>query len=464
MSLQSFINKFGGMTEEYTFYGGTVTLRYDPKDHQYLLVTPGGLEPQDGVTSICHIIDRSDALIPWACKQMAAKLLTDAPIMTLPTGERVIRQMDYQEYENLVLAGKTAHKDKLEEAGDIGHIAHAWIERYIKAVLANDQARQEELLAKFPEDERATNCCLAALDWMRDHNVRWITTERKIYSRRYGYAGTLDGLCIVDSCDNPKCRGCAGRPAYKDRLTISDWKTSNYLYIEYLLQTAAYMQAYNEETEFVHGQDDKQLEWTERIVTDRWIIRLGKEDAEFDPWYADASTYDLDWKGFHTALVLSRTVESIKLRVKERTDYLRAQEKAEKQRLREEAEAAEKARKVKEKADKKTAREAALKVKCPKADKYKGTRYPKCNGGDPCQTCLAKYRTNHPATLGDGTICEEASVPSTPRYEPFNESGTMCPPSPEMVDKVVELEPSAAGAVLALGAPKSTLLLEAPKG
>ena len=52
MSLESLIQKFGGVTEEYTFYNGQVTLRYDPKDHVYLLATPDGLEVQDGVTHI----------------------------------------------------------------------------------------------------------------------------------------------------------------------------------------------------------------------------------------------------------------------------------------------------------------------------------------------------------------------------------------------------------------------------
>lgn len=408
MSVADFVNKFGGMTEEYTFYGGAVTLRYDPKDHLYLLVTPGGLLPQDGVTSICHIIDKSDALIPWACKQMAIRLFNDAPIMDLPSGDRVIRQMSFQEYENLVLAAKTAHKDKLEEAGEVGHVAHDWIERYIKAILAKDTKRQEELLAKFPADERATNACLAALDWMRDHNVRWLGTERKIYSRRFGYAGTMDGLCLVDSCDNPKCRGCAGREPYKDRLTISDWKTSNYLYTEYLLQTAAYMQAFNEETSFVALKNG--LDFEEPFpdqVTDRWIIRLGKEDAEFDPWYADASTYEQDWDAFRTALHLSRTIEGIKERVRTRAEALREAERAERRRLKEEAEAAERERKAQEKAAKKAAAEAALKLKCKGADKYKGTRYPKCNKGNPCASCLAKYFEKHPVKPEDAILIEE---------------------------------------------------------
>ena len=134
--------------------------------------------------------------------------------MTLPDGNRILRSMTWQEFENLVLASKTAHKDALEDAGDVGHIAHAWIERYIKAVLYYGAASMQvqELLARFPADDRATNCCLAALDWMRNHNVRWLGTERKVYSRKYGYAGTMDGLRSEERRVGKEClRLCRSR-------------------------------------------------------------------------------------------------------------------------------------------------------------------------------------------------------------------------------------------------------------
>lgn len=333
------------------------------------------LELQDGVTNICHIIDKSEALIPWACKQMAIKILNEAPIMALPTGERLVRQMTYQEFETLVLTGKTAHKEKLEEAGQVGHVAHAWIEEYIKSVLTGNEERKMEFLSKFPLDERARNCCFAALDWMKRHNVRWLGTERKIYSRKHKYAGTMDGICIVDSCADPKCCPIP----FVSRLTITDWKTSNYLYMEYLLQTAAYLQAYNEESLYVDPQSTP--------AVDRWVIRLGKDDGEFETWHAPVETFAEDFNGFLTALALKRSVESIKSRIKLKTDCARAVLKAERKAAKEAADAAEKERKALEKAEKKTAQEQALRLKCKRADKYQGKRKPTCG----CETCLAKY-------------------------------------------------------------------------
>lgn len=387
MSVDAFISKFGGLTEEYEFYGGDVVLHYDPKAHVYLLVKDGDLIPQEGVTNVCHIIDKSEALIPWAVKQMAGMLLTQA-VITLPDGQKQMRALPYQEFENLVLASKTAHKDKLEEAGDVGHVAHAWIERYIKAVIAHGPAsiQVQEVLAKFPEDERAMNCCLAALDWMRNHNVRWLGTERKIFSRTYGYAGTMDGLCLVDSCQNHHC--C--KAPFKDRLTISDWKTSNYLYTEYLLQTAAYMQAFNEEQQYIL-LDPFRAVYPSSYATDRWVIRLGKEDGEFDPWHAPVEDFAADWDGFHLALKLKQRVEDIKQRTKDREAEVRDGIRSERKALKEAAEAAEKERKAAERAKAKEERQEALRLTCKNAMKYKGTRKPACNDGIGCLTCLAKY-------------------------------------------------------------------------
>jgi hypothetical protein len=244
MSLDSFINKWGGWSEEYTFYDGEITLRYDPKEHVYLLVTEDGeLETQKGVTNVCHIIDKSDALVPWGAKMMFQKLMRTIPV-TETAGAYIF---SHDQLEKWALEAKSAHQEKLEEAGAIGHIAHNWVEQFIKLLLAKKHDDAFNLAQALPENEYARNACVAALDWMAAHNVAWIETERKIYSRKYKYAGTTDGVAWVSSCGSTHCQGCRGRKPWKDHLTVVDWKTSNYLYLEYLFQTAAYLQAIVEE-------------------------------------------------------------------------------------------------------------------------------------------------------------------------------------------------------------------------
>lgn len=348
-----------GDLPSYSFYNGTETLLFDQSKWSYYRVLPdGSRERQDGVTNVCHIIDKSPALMPWAVKKALEKLKR-----LLILGEYVITDSNNDEpkllfetlLDDIIALAKKADKEELEAAGETGHAAHEWIENYIKAIIEEKEDRRLELLSKFPSDLRAANAVTAALEWMHKHNVRWISTERKCFSRKHNYAGTADGLAIVDSCENKEC--CP--ETFKDRFTLVDWKTSNFLYIEYLLQTSAYQQAIQEES----GQ----------IIEDRWIIRLGKEDAEFDPWHVSGETlFNEDFQGFLNALNLYRSVHKIE----DRIDELKSQKH--------------------DRAKEKLLAERA--IKCLESDKYVGKRKKKgCNGTETmCQTCEEKYLTKNP--------------------------------------------------------------------
>jgi len=421
VALEGFIKQFGGITEEYKFYNGEVTIRYDVDAHVYLLETETGeLEPQDGVTTVCHIIDKSAALVPWGCKMMAQKLLKDVPGSVV--GFPPCHVIPVPDLEKWVLDAKGAHKEKLEEAGAIGHSAHDWIEQYIKLKIWQKELKSAEVMdteayALFTQavkdhmgwkraklDERALNATKAALDWMQKHNVRWRFTERKIYSRKHKYAGTLDGLCEVDSCDNPRC---CPHP-FKDRLTVADWKTSNYLYLEYLLQTAAYEAAYEEET----GE----------VVEDRWIIRLGKDDGEFETWHLESHNFVDDFGGFIDALDLVRRVRKIESRIQERKQSLRDAIKAEKQAAKKAKDESEALAKAEAKAKKKQEQEEALQLECKAFKNYKGSRKPTCNDGKGCKACNDLFASKHPIDLSykalgykrdvDGELIEPKNVAS----------------------------------------------------
>jgi hypothetical protein len=339
---------------EYKFYDGTETLRFDESKWKYFRVLPNGkLELLAGVTTVCHIIDKSEVLMRWAVKKAMEKMrrllspyVANAPDELPPILFATI-------LDELIAEAKKADREELEAAAETGHIAHAWIENYVKAILSDNEERRHELLAKLPLDERAANCCVAALEWMSAHDVRWRATERKVFSRRHGYAGTMDGLAVVSSCSSRTC--CP--VVFQDRLSIVDWKTSNYLYIEYLLQTAAYQQAHQEET----GE----------VVTDCWINRLGKDDAEFDPWHrSKESDYIEDLTAYLQALGLYRSVHNIQDRMDEIKD-------AKLQVIREKLEAI---------------KAEQMKIRCPKADKYKGTKISKClEDGTQCVACKSIY-------------------------------------------------------------------------
>ena len=291
-----------GPYKEFLFYNGAVTLRYYGNPiHAYFEVVDGELRKKDGVTTVCHIIDKSAALVPWGCKMMYEKLMRIVPTQPNETGDEMLVPMSLEEFDHFATNAKSAHKEKLEDAANVGSIAHNWLEDYIKIRLGLKPA----FLLRWPEDERSKSCVQAALDWMREHNVRWVHTERKVFSREFDYAGTLDGVAICDSCSDPVC--CP--TPFKDVRSLIDWKSSNYLYIEYLYQTAAYEQAYEEET----GEKLEQ----------RWIVRLGKEDGKFDPWHCYDDTFKKDWQGFFHALELYRTHNGVGTRMKKQREAIR---------------------------------------------------------------------------------------------------------------------------------------------
>ena len=315
-----------------SFYNDTEHLRFDKENWKwYREMSDGQMEALDGVTSICHIIDKSFYLMPWACKMMAQKILR-----TVPQFNGKSASLPWDAFVETVDAAKTAHKEKLEDAGDVGHAAHSWIEDAIRWAITFNKGVVSEMPALAPIDERAVNCGLAAWEWMKAHNVRFQSTERYIYSRLYGYAGTCDGTALVDSCDNPAC--CAR--IFQDELSIIDWKTSNYLYVEFLYQTAAYQQALEEEYPNTH-------------YAARWILRLGKEEGDFASWYE--KDFAGDFAGYHACLELTRIHRKVEQRMREQKKLLtfrkRAAKTAEKEAL--------KAAKLAEKAAKKLSKEKA---------------------------------------------------------------------------------------------------------
>jgi hypothetical protein len=347
--LASFMARFGRQTKSYWFYNDTVEIRFDKKEHVYYLVQADkSLKALDSVSQVCHIIDKSKALVPWACKQMMLKLFTLVPKTVTKSGTEAVI-MPYDEFEKAVVSAKSAHKEKLEDAGEVGNAVHDWVERYIQLRINGHST--EEILSQFPYDPRAENGCTAALGWMAAHNVRWIATEKKIYSREFEIPGTMDGIARTDSCTDKKC--CSQE--FKDHLSVIDWKTSNNLYLEYIMQVATYRVAEQEENGTAYD--------------DAWIIRLGKEDGEFEPWHLDLEALELGWKAFRSAQELTQWVKALE-------EWLAGRKAA--QRAIKKVEAAER-------------KESKLRDACAGAAKYKGIRPPRCNGGDPCKSCIHRF-------------------------------------------------------------------------
>ena len=63
------------------------------------------------------------------------------------------------------------------------------------------------------------------------------------------------------------------------------------------------------------------------IVVDRWVLRLGKNDAEagrFEPWFLPNNTFEQDFAGFIACLNLLKLIDAVKERMSTQAKGVRA--------------------------------------------------------------------------------------------------------------------------------------------
>jgi len=243
----------------YKLYNGTVDLEFIESKHLYKV---DNLKI-DGVTSVLKVLDKP-ALIYWAVGQTIEFFK-----QTLKPGQ----SYGEMEIQAMLNEGKVAFRKKSKFATDFGSLVHEWIEKYIKG--------------QKPEpftDPKLKNSVDKFLKWEADNKVKFIESERMIYSKKYKYAGTLDFIAEIDG-----------------KKWLGDIKTSKAIYDEYLFQTAAYRQAYTEET---HEK-----------VAGELIVRIGKDGDEVEiAKSTDEHTtpYWVNRNAFNHCLKLYRTLETLK--------------------------------------------------------------------------------------------------------------------------------------------------------
>ena len=241
--------------EKYLLYNKEIELLFDPDKHIYLV----NGKIIDGVTSVVHIVDKSGPLMYWAVNQAMNYLKNN-----LKPG----KALDEIEIGELLEEASKQHRILKNRAASIGDLTHEYIGKAMKG---------ERL--KMPVNKQIRNGIKAFAKWAKENKFKPKLVERKVYSKRFGYAGTLDSEGLINN-----------------KLAIVDIKTSNGIYDEMRYQVAAYQNAREEETG--------------RKYAERWIIRLGKEDGEFEAKKLD--NYEKDFKAFLAALILHRRRKELK--------------------------------------------------------------------------------------------------------------------------------------------------------
>lgn len=168
-----------------------------------------------GTTTIIGRFKESGGLLQWAFKQ----------------GQSGVSHL-YEERDNAALAG---------------NIAHDCIEAKILGKPLPEVGQLDRALF-----EKAMNAYHQFLEWQEQTRIEIVATERSYVSERYQFGGTVDAI---------------GRDM-KGRIVLLDWKTSNSVYQDYLVQLAAYALLLEECAP----------EWTPSAFH---LLRVAKESADF---------------------------------------------------------------------------------------------------------------------------------------------------------------------------------------
>ena len=150
-------------------------------------------------------------------------------------------QLDRLSLEKIFAEAEGATNKIMKEAERIGTVVHGLVEDYLKGKEIPTQ-----------NDKRVVNCWNLFLKWWENQEYEPIEIEKKLYSKKYNYAGTLD-LVVKDKEGN---------------LVLIDIKTSNQISFDYYLQLNAYWFAYEEETK--------------QKISKALVVRLPKSDKKID--------------------------------------------------------------------------------------------------------------------------------------------------------------------------------------
>lgn len=215
---------------ETALYGGKVKIKFFPDSHSYWIDG----KRKTGVTTLIGIKDKSTALVSWA-----TELCADFLIEKLERGGKIT--------EADILEAQVLHTVRKTEAADLGTKIHDFCEKYIKHKL---KQKGYESFPDMPDEEAVQIGINAFLDWEKEHSVKFISSERIIYSKKHDFLGKMDIEAKVDG-----------------EVCLVDLKSSSGLYNTVRLQTAAYLKADEEERK-------------QKVYAGRWAIRLAKETED----------------------------------------------------------------------------------------------------------------------------------------------------------------------------------------
>ena len=147
-----------------------------------------------------------------------------------------------------------------DSAADAGTCAHAMVECDIRNKPFDEKPWPKETL------EKAWRAFGAYQEWKDQTRLVPIASELSLISEQHRFGGTLDAMLI------------------NGKTALGDWKTSNAVYQDYLIQLAAYGYLWNE-----HNPDNQ-------ITGGYHLLRFSKNEGDFVHYYF--AELDVAWCAF----------------------------------------------------------------------------------------------------------------------------------------------------------------------
>jgi hypothetical protein len=155
-------------------------------------------------------------------------------------------------------SGASSLYEKRDEAADIGTRAHSLIERHVNG-------EDLEAILASEDSDQAKNAFEMYLKWEKQTKLKLLSKyqEIQLVSPTHLFGGTPDAIGEIDG-----------------EVVLLDWKTSNGVYQDYLIQLAAYQHLVNDGYVMSTGQP---LDL--KVGKGAHLLRFSKEYADFGHHY-----------------------------------------------------------------------------------------------------------------------------------------------------------------------------------
>tara|TARA_R100001443_G_C3337176_1_gene173691 strand:- start:122 stop:895 length:774 start_codon:yes stop_codon:yes gene_type:complete len=201
------------MTLKEFFVGNPkVKIKFYSDTHKYFIED----EQIPNVTNIVKILTDSQPLVIWSGNCSADKF--DSLVEVGKKYDEIQKKEIYQQI-------KTAHRNTLEKAGDIGSNVHYHIERYIETE-TEPEIHNEQIKHSFN---------LFKEWWDVNKNFYEVMFLERVCYHSSKFCGTVDAVM---------------RDAMTGEVVVFDWKSSSGIYKSHIMQCMFYILALNEEFGF----------------------------------------------------------------------------------------------------------------------------------------------------------------------------------------------------------------------